>query len=169
MSTVAQNPNPEDNARVKAVFDDIRATRKSDFINNHLALSRLRYRSAGKDLGRGQGGDGDAVGARSADQGNALYRRLGHQWLRLLRPFPYRRGKRQGHDADQHADLLRVISLAAKTNQLATALQVPGRSRLRCRPSALIAAKSGLAKPQAGLHGIKEERQFWPFGAESLH
>lgn len=26
---------------------------------------------------------------------------------------------------DQHADLLRVIALAAKTNQLAVALQVP--------------------------------------------
>ena len=27
-------PDPESDPRVKAVFDDIRATRKSDFINN---------------------------------------------------------------------------------------------------------------------------------------
>lgn len=34
MSTVEKHPNPETDPRVKAVFDDIRATRKSDFINN---------------------------------------------------------------------------------------------------------------------------------------
>ena len=34
MSTVAAPTNPEADPRIKAVFDDIRATRKSDFINN---------------------------------------------------------------------------------------------------------------------------------------
>ena len=34
MSTIAPNANPESNPRVKAVFDDIRATRKTGFINN---------------------------------------------------------------------------------------------------------------------------------------
>ena len=34
MSTLAPLPDPERNPRVKAVFDDIRATRKTDFINN---------------------------------------------------------------------------------------------------------------------------------------
>jgi hypothetical protein len=34
MSTFARNSDPERDPRVKAVFDDIRATRKSDFINN---------------------------------------------------------------------------------------------------------------------------------------
>lgn len=34
MSTVTKTENPETDPRVKAVFDDIRATRKSDFINN---------------------------------------------------------------------------------------------------------------------------------------
>ena len=34
MSTVPPSPNPEADPRVKAVFDDIRATRKTDFINN---------------------------------------------------------------------------------------------------------------------------------------
>jgi AhpD family alkylhydroperoxidase len=33
--------------------------------------------------------------------------------------------KSKGMTDEQHADLVRVISLAAKTNQLATALQVP--------------------------------------------
>ena len=34
MSTIAPPQNPETNPRVKAVFDDIRSTRQSDFINN---------------------------------------------------------------------------------------------------------------------------------------
>jgi hypothetical protein len=34
MSTIAPIPDPERDPRVKAVFDDIRATRKTDFINN---------------------------------------------------------------------------------------------------------------------------------------
>ncbi len=64
MSTVAPPSGPESDPRVKAVFDDIRATRKSDFINNMWALARLRPRTAGADLGGGQGGNGDAFGAR---------------------------------------------------------------------------------------------------------
>ena len=34
MSTITKPENPEKDARVKAVFDDIRLTRGSDFINN---------------------------------------------------------------------------------------------------------------------------------------
>lgn len=34
MATVKQSENPENNPRVRAVFDDIRATRKTDFVNN---------------------------------------------------------------------------------------------------------------------------------------
>ena len=34
MSTIPRLQNPEENPRVKSVFDDIRATRGNDFINN---------------------------------------------------------------------------------------------------------------------------------------
>ena len=34
MSTITPPQDPETNPRIKAVFDDIRATRKSNFINN---------------------------------------------------------------------------------------------------------------------------------------
>ena len=34
MSTILPPQNPESNPRVKSVFDDIRTTRGSDFINN---------------------------------------------------------------------------------------------------------------------------------------
>ena len=34
MTTIAPAADPESDPRVKAVFDDIRATRQTDFINN---------------------------------------------------------------------------------------------------------------------------------------
>jgi hypothetical protein len=34
MSTVKQSLNPESDPRVRAVFQDIRVTRKTDFVNN---------------------------------------------------------------------------------------------------------------------------------------
>ena len=34
MSTILPPNNPEDNPRIKAIFDDIRSTRNSNFINN---------------------------------------------------------------------------------------------------------------------------------------
>ena len=34
MSTIALRPDVESDPRVRAVFDDIRATRKTDFVNN---------------------------------------------------------------------------------------------------------------------------------------
>jgi hypothetical protein len=34
MATIKQPSDPERHPRVKAVFDDIRATRKTDFVNN---------------------------------------------------------------------------------------------------------------------------------------
>jgi hypothetical protein len=43
MPTVAPLTGPESHPRVKAMFDDIRVMRKTDFINNlwrHLALDR---------------------------------------------------------------------------------------------------------------------------------
>ncbi len=43
MSTIAPLTGPESHPRVEAMFDDIRVTRKTDFINNlwcHLAVDR---------------------------------------------------------------------------------------------------------------------------------
>lgn len=34
MSTTRRSPNPESDPRVKAVFDDIRTTRGTDYVNN---------------------------------------------------------------------------------------------------------------------------------------
>jgi alkylhydroperoxidase family enzyme len=53
MSTVAHPTNPESDPRVKAVFDDIRATRGSDFINNlwhYLAFDPALLESVWRDV-----------------------------------------------------------------------------------------------------------------------
>ena len=53
MSTIAPPQNPETNPRVKAVFDDIRATRQSDFINNlwyYLAFDAQLLETTWRDV-----------------------------------------------------------------------------------------------------------------------
>ncbi len=50
----------EKNPAVKAVYDDIRATRKSDFINNIWRGSCRQPRSADAHLGADQSRDGNA-------------------------------------------------------------------------------------------------------------
>ncbi len=54
MSTVAPSANPEADPRVKAVFDDIRATRNTDFINNLWRYLAFDATAAGTHLGRGR-------------------------------------------------------------------------------------------------------------------
>jgi hypothetical protein len=68
MTTVRQPQDPEADPRVKAVFDDIRATRKTEFVNNlwrTLAfdppLLAIRAVRASRCL-RGR------IGARAADR-----------------------------------------------------------------------------------------------------
>ena len=53
MSTISPPQNPEANPRVKAVFDDIRATRGSDFINNlwhYLAFDESLLENTWRDV-----------------------------------------------------------------------------------------------------------------------
>ncbi|MEZ5685437.1 MAG: hypothetical protein R3D78_05855 [Paracoccaceae bacterium] len=62
MATIKPPSDPEKDPKVKAVFDDIRATRGADFINNVW-----RYGAdpdlPGGYLGRGESSRSDALGA----------------------------------------------------------------------------------------------------------
>jgi alkylhydroperoxidase family enzyme len=83
--------------RVKAIFDDIRATRKSDFINNFwrgLANQPDILERTWNTLKAVMG----APTARSPDPGADLHRRFDHQRLLLLHPFAYGGGPREGND-----------------------------------------------------------------------
>ncbi|MCS4241235.1 MULTISPECIES: carboxymuconolactone decarboxylase family protein [Rhizobium/Agrobacterium group] len=125
MSTVSKTQDPETNPRVKAVFDDIRATRKSDFINNMWL-----YLAFDADLLERTWGEVKAVMATPSAL-DPLTKELLYIAVSVTNGCSYcahshtAAAKSKGMTDEQHADLVRVISLAAKTNQLATALQVP--------------------------------------------
>ena len=116
MSTVTKTENPETDPRVKAVFDDIRATRKSDFINNMWL-----YLAFDADLLEKTWGEVKAVMATPSAL-DPVVKEMLYIAVSVTNGCSY---CAHSHTAAAKADLLRVIALAAKTNQLAVALQVP--------------------------------------------
>jgi AhpD family alkylhydroperoxidase len=125
MSTIARNADAESDPRVKAVFNDIRTTRKSDFINNmwhYLAFDPALLESTWAEV--------KAVMATPSAL-DPLVKEMLYIAVSVTNGCTYcahshtAAAKAKGMSAEQHADLLRIISLAAKTNQLATALQLP--------------------------------------------
>lgn len=125
MSTVAKAANPEANPRVKAVFDDIRATRKSDFINNMWL-----YLAFDPDLLEKTWAEVKAVMATPSAL-DPLVKELLYIAVSMTNGCSYcvhshtAAARAKGLTDEQYAELLQITALAAKTNQLATALQVP--------------------------------------------
>ena len=125
MSALKKSENPENNPRVKAVFDDIRATRKTNFIN-HL----WHYLAFNPDLLKQTWGEVKAV--MVADSAlDPLVKEMIYIAVSATNACAYcvhshtAAARAKGMTDDQHADLLRVTALAAKTNQIANALQMP--------------------------------------------
>jgi AhpD family alkylhydroperoxidase len=125
MSTVKPPPQPESDPRVRAVFNDIRATRKSDFINNmwrYLAFDPPLLESTWAEIKRLM------ATPTSLDP---LTKELIYIAVSVTNACTYcvhshtAAARAKGMTDEQHAELLAIIALAAKTNHLATALQVP--------------------------------------------
>ncbi len=74
---------------VRAVYDDIMATRKTDWINNFWKALAHDPVDAQAHLGEHQADHGAGC-ARSADQGNDLCRGLGAKSVRLLHRLAHR-------------------------------------------------------------------------------
>ncbi|MCX7351057.1 MAG: carboxymuconolactone decarboxylase family protein [Alphaproteobacteria bacterium] len=107
MSTVKLIEDTEKDPRVKAVFDDIRATRKSDFINNfwlYLAFDPQLLEETW-------------YGVNIAVSITNSCRYCVHSHTAAARA--------KGMTDDMYADLLRVVATAGRTNQLLNGLQVP--------------------------------------------
>ena len=125
MATLAARPDPEADPRVRAVFDDIRATRKSDLINNFW-----HYIAFDPDLLERTWAEAKAVMVAPSAL-DPLTKELLYIAVSVTNGCSYcthshtAAARAKGMTDAQHADLLRVIALAAKTNQLVTALQVP--------------------------------------------
>jgi AhpD family alkylhydroperoxidase len=125
MSTVQAHPDPETDPRVKAVFDDIRATRKSDFVNNmwrYLAFDATLLEQTWAEVKR--------VMATPSSL-DPLTKEMVYITASIVNGCSYcvhshtAAARAKGMTPQQHAELLSIVALAAKTNQLATGLQVP--------------------------------------------
>jgi AhpD family alkylhydroperoxidase len=125
MSTVAPLPDPERDPRVKAVFDDLRATRKSDFVNNFwrvLAFDPALLERTWAEV--------KAVMATPSAL-DPLTKELVYLAVSVANACTYcvhshtAAARAKGMSDAMHAELLSIVALAAKTNHLASALQVP--------------------------------------------
>ncbi len=125
MSTVRPPTDPEADPRVKAVFDDIRATRRTDFVNNFwraLAFDAALLEATWADVKRLMA---------SPTQIDPLAKELVYIAVSVANACGYcvhshtAAARARGMTDAQHAELMAIIALAARTNHLATALQVP--------------------------------------------
>ncbi len=125
MSTVTPPADPEADPRVKAVFDDIRATRQTDFINNiwrYLAFDPELLEQTWSEL-KTVMAPGTAL--------DPLTKEMIYAAVSIANSCAYcahshtAAARAKGMSDAQHADLLRVVAQAAKTNHLLNGLQVP--------------------------------------------
>lgn len=125
MPTVLPPKNLEDDPRVKAVFDDIRDTRQTDFINNIW-----RYLAFDADLLERTWEEVKAVMATPSEL-DPLTKEMIYLSVSIINNCDYcvhshtAGAKAKGMTQTKHAELLKIIALASKTNQLSTALKVP--------------------------------------------
>ena len=125
MATTRPPAHPEDDPRVRAVFDDIRATRKTDYVNNlwrALAFDAALLESTWAEVKRLMA---------TPTHIDPLTKEMVYIAVSVANACGYcvhshtAAARAKGMTDAQHAELLSIIALAAKTNHLATSLQVP--------------------------------------------
>ena len=125
MAAVRPPQNPEDNARIKAVFDDIRQTRNTEFVGNiwrYLAFDAALLEQVWHEVKTLMATD-TLIDARTKEMiyvavsvANACSYCV-HSHTAAARA--------KGMSDAEHAEPMNIISLAARTNHLVTSLQVP--------------------------------------------
>jgi len=125
MSTISPPSNPEADPRVKAVFDDIRKTRGSDFINNlwpHLAFDPKLLEEVW--------GEVKAVMATPSEL-DPMTKEMIYMAVSIANSCNYcvhshtAAARAKGMTEGMYAEFLRIVTLAGRTNHLANALQLP--------------------------------------------
>jgi uncharacterized peroxidase-related enzyme len=115
----------EQNLAVKAVFDEIRRVRGSDFVNNFwraLANDAANLKRTWESLKAIMGGEGAL---------DPLTRELIYIAVSTANGCSYcihshtAAAKQKGMTEAQHMHLLAIIGMASETNNLATAMQIP--------------------------------------------
>ena len=125
MSTVKLPADPESNPRVKAVFDDIRQTRGNDFINNvwrYLAFDPALLEEVWSDLRTVMASDTlidfktkEMIYAAVSIANSCDYCVHSHTAA----------AKARGMTDGEHAELLRIVATAARTNHLLNGIRPP--------------------------------------------
>lgn len=125
MSTVKLVSDDAANDAVSDVFADIRATRKTDFINNFwraLAVDPALLKATWEEVKGVMATPGEF---------DPLTQEMIYIAVSVANSCSYcvhshtASARAKGMSASQHAELMKIISLAAKTNHLVTAMQVP--------------------------------------------
>ena len=125
MSTVKAPTNPEADPRVKAVFDDIRTTRNTDFIGNvwkYLAFDPPLLESVWGEIK-------EVMMAETLIDSKT--KEMIYAAVSIANGCEYcihshtKQAKAKGMTDAEHAELIRIVMLATKTNALADALQLP--------------------------------------------
>lgn len=124
MATVALLEDADLAPEARAVFDDIRAVRGTDYVNNF-------WRALAHDPAELARVWGEVKSVMAPGALDALVKELLYVAVSTANACPYcvhshtAAARAKGMTEAQHAELLRVIALAARTNHLVTALQVP--------------------------------------------
>jgi len=125
MATIAPPADLETDPRVQRVFDDIRKTRNVETLNN-----LWHYLAATPDLLEEVWADIKPVMAVESALDSKTKEML-YVAVSIANACSYcihshtAAAKAQGMTSDEHADLLRVVSLAGRTNHLLNGLQIP--------------------------------------------
>jgi AhpD family alkylhydroperoxidase len=125
MATVPLLDQSESDPRVKAVFDDIRATRKTDFVNN-------MWRALAFDPGLLESTWADVKTLMATPTLlDPLTKEMVYIAVSIANSCSYcihshtAAARAKGMTDAQHAEFLAIVALAARTNHLANGLQVP--------------------------------------------
>ncbi len=125
MSTISPPQNPEANPRVKSVFDDIRATRGSNFINNlwhYLAFNPTLLEKTWRDV--------KSVMAKPSHL-DPMTKELIYAAVSIANSCEYcihshtAAARSKGMTDEQYAEFLSIVSLAGRTNHLLNSIKVP--------------------------------------------
>ncbi len=125
MSTIKPPKNPEADPRVKAVFDDIRQTRGSDFINNVW-----RYLAFDPGLLEEMWTDVRDLMAKDTLL-DAKTKEMIYVAVSIANSCQYcvhshtAAAKARGMSEAEHAELLKIVSTAARTNHILNGIQPP--------------------------------------------
>ncbi len=124
MATVRLIGDAEAGSRVRAVFDDIRKTRNTDFINNF-------WRALANDPGLLERTWTSIKSVMGEGHLDPLVKEMIYVAVSTATGCEYcvhshtAVARAKGMTDEQHMELIAVIGMAAETNRLATGLQVP--------------------------------------------